>query len=95
MQNNKGEFFVARRNGDGSKVADAVPRCFSTNLDAGKGKNGEWLVNNTKPLKRRGLRLPASGLRKAKEPAAAGLAWQPTPFATCHERRINREFSLP
>jgi hypothetical protein len=49
---------------------------FSTNLDSVKGKSGEWLRNNHKTLKRRGLRRSASSLRKAKEAAAMGLAWQ-------------------
>jgi hypothetical protein len=76
MQNNKGEFFVARGGGAGSKVADAALYHFSTNLGSVKGKSGASFMDNCKPLKRRGLRRPASRLRKAKEAAGAGVARQ-------------------
>jgi hypothetical protein len=91
----KGEFFVARGSGAGSKVPDAVLRCFSTNLDSKNGKSCESLVNNRKPLKRRGLRRPASSPGQANEAAAADLPWRAGPFAVSHERRNNREFSRP
>jgi hypothetical protein len=94
MQNNKGEFFVARGGGAGSKVADAALYHFSTNLGSVKGKSGASFMDNCKPLKRRGLRRPASRLRKAKEAAGRASLGKPRPAATSHERRINREFSL-
>jgi hypothetical protein len=76
MRNNKGDFFRTRVNGASAKVASAAVRHLSTTLTSIKGKSGESLRNNNKPLKRRGLKRPSISLGKAKEAAAAGLASQ-------------------
>jgi hypothetical protein len=95
MQNNEGEFFCRTRKRRSSKVVNPAFSHFSTNRDPVKGKSSEWLLNNHKTMKRQGLRRPVSGLRKAKEAAAAGHAWQTEAFSASQERRINREFSFP
>ena len=68
--------FCRPRKRRGSKVASAALSHSSTNLASGKGKSGESLISNSNSLKRRGLGRLLSSVRRAKEAAAAGHAWQ-------------------